>query len=338
MYNKSIINIKPLGFTWESKDPFLFCVHHLDNYPKGNENLGPDASLSGRNLGQDFTVKDGWRMYHGRTVPGFPMHPHRGFETVTVVLKGMVDHSDSHGAAGRYGDGDVQWMTAGKGLQHAEMFPLVNQNADNPLHLFQIWLNLPRAKKFVEPHYKMLWVDEIPKITSSDAQDRSTEITLIAGKMEDIRAPEPAPDSWAALSENEVAIWVIKMSAGAHWILPPAMQLLNRTLYFYEGSSILLSGSDISSNMSIDLLADQEIKIENGSDEAHFLLLQGRPIAEPVVQYGPFVMNSQSEIQQAYMDYQKTQFGGWPWNRNDPVHPRTKGRFAKYANGEEEIR
>ena len=338
MYNKSIINIKPLGFTWESKDPFLFCVHHLDNYPKGNENLGPDASLSGRNLGQDFTVKDGWRMYHGRTVPGFPMHPHRGFETVTVVLKGMVDHSDSHGAAGRYGDGDVQWMTAGKGLQHAEMFPLVNQNADNPLHLFQIWLNLPRAKKFVEPHYKMLWVDEIPKITSSDAQDRSTEITLIAGKMEDIRAPEPAPDSWAALSENEVAIWVIKMSAGAHWILPPAMQLLNRTLYFYEGSSILLSGSDISSNMSIDLLADQEIKIENGSDEAHFLLLQGRPIAEPVVQYGPFVMNLQSEIQQAYLDYQKTQFGGWPWNRNDPVHPRTKGRFAKYANGEEEIR
>ena len=338
MYNKAIINIKPLGFTWESKDPFLFCVHHLDNYPKGNDNLGPDAPLSGRNLGQDFTKKDGWRMYHGMTVPGFPMHPHRGFETVTVVLKGMVDHSDSHGAAGRYGDGDVQWMTAGKGLQHAEMFPLVNQNADNPLHLFQIWLNLPRAKKFVEPHYKMLWVDEIPKITSSDAQDRSTEITLIAGKMEDIRAPEPAPDSWAALSENEVAIWVIKMSAGAHWILPPAMQLLNRTLYFYEGSSILLSGSDISSNMSIDLLADQEIKIENGSDEAHFLLLQGRPIAEPVVQYGPFVMNSQSEIQQAYMDYQKTQFGGWPWNRNDPVHPRTKGRFAKYANGEEEIR
>ena len=338
MYNKAIINIKPLGFTWESKDPFLFCVHHLDNYPKGNDNLGPDAPLSGRNLGQDFTKKDGWRMYHGMTVPGFPMHPHRGFETVTVVLKGMVDHSDSHGAAGRYGDGDVQWMTAGRGLQHAEMFPLVNQKADNPLHLFQIWLNLPRAKKFVEPHYKMLWADEIPKIISNDAQDRSTEITLIAGKMEDIRAPEPAPDSWAATPDNEVAIWIIKMSAGAHWILPPAMQPLNRTLFFYEGSSIMLSGSNISSNMSIDLLANQKIEIENSADEAHFLLLQGRPIAEPVVQYGPFVMNLQSEIQQAYLDYQKTQFGGWPWNRNDPVHPRTKGRFAKYANGEEEIR
>ena len=138
MDNKLITNIKKLGFTWETMDPFLFCVHHLDNYPKGNDQLGPDVSLSGRNLGQDFTTKDGFRMYHGETVPGFPAHPHRGFETVTVVLKGLIDHSDSHGAAGRYGNGDVQWMTAGSGLQHAEMFPLLNQNGDNPLELFQI--------------------------------------------------------------------------------------------------------------------------------------------------------------------------------------------------------
>ena len=108
MYNKAIINTKPLGFTWESKDPFLFCVHHLDKYPRGNNQMGPDTSLSGRNIGQDFTPKDGWRMYHGETVPGFPMHPHRGFETVTIVLKGVVDHSDSHGASGRYGNGDEE--------------------------------------------------------------------------------------------------------------------------------------------------------------------------------------------------------------------------------------
>jgi len=338
MYNKAIINTKPLGFTWESKDPFLFCVHHLDNYPKGNNQMGPDASLTGRNLGQDFTSKNGWRMYHGKTVPGFPMHPHRGFETITIVLEGVVDHSDSHGASGRYGNGDVQWMTAGSGLQHAEMFPLVNQEAENPLHLFQIWLNLPKVKKFAKPHYKMLWADEIPKLKSNDDQGKSTEITIIAGKIEDTNAPEPAPDSWAAGSDNEVAIWIIKMSAGAHWILPPALQPVNRTLYFYEGSSIRLSGSDISSNMSIELLADQEVNIENGSDEAHFLILQGRPIDEPVVQYGPFVMNSQSEIQQAYLDYEKTQFGGWPWDRSDPVHSGAKGRFAKYANGKEETR
>jgi len=329
LYNKAIINTKPLGFTWETRDPFLFCVHHLDNFPR---------SLSGRNIGQDFTLKDGWRMYHGDTVPGFPMHPHRGFETITIVLEGVVDHSDSHGASGRYGNGDVQWMTAGSGLQHAEMFPLVNQEAENPLNLFQIWLNLPKEKKFTEPHYKMLWVNEIPKLKSNDDQGKSTEITVITGKIGDTSAPEPAPDSWAADPDNEVAIWIVKMAPGAKWVLPPASKPVNRTLYFYKGSSINLSGSDISSNLSIELLADEEVLIKNSEDETHLLILQGRPINEPVVQYGPFVMNTQAEIQEAYSDYQKTRFGEWPWKRNDPVHSDAKGRFAKYANGKEEIK
>ena len=117
-----------LGFPWQTQDPFLFCVHHEDFYPKGDVNLAPAVSLSGRNIGNDFQIKDGFRMYHGRTVPGFPAHPHRGFETITVVRKGLVDHADSAGGAGRYGNGDVQWMTAGKGLQHSEMFPLINQD------------------------------------------------------------------------------------------------------------------------------------------------------------------------------------------------------------------
>jgi redox-sensitive bicupin YhaK (pirin superfamily) len=336
MSNNAIISTKPLGFTWECKDPFLFSVHHLDNYPRGNDQMGPEASLSGRNLGQDFTLKDGWRMYHGDKVPGFPMHPHRGFETVTVVLKGAVDHSDSHGASGRYGNGDVQWMTAGSGLQHAEMFPLVNKEKENPLHLFQIWLNLPKAKKFVEPHYKMLWAEDIPKLKINDDQGKSTEITIIAGKIGETAAPQPAPDSWAAESDNDVAIWIIKMTEGGKWILPPTSQPMNRILYFYEGSSIKLSGSDISSNLSIELQSDHEVEIENGEDEAQFLMLQGRPIGEPVVQYGPFVMNSQTEIHQAFSDYRETQFGGWPWDRTDPVHSEAKGKFAKYANGKEE--
>ena len=338
MYNKAIINTTPLGFTWETKDPFLFCVHHLDKYPRGNEQMGPDASLAGRNIGQDFSPKDGWRMYHGETVPGFPMHPHRGFETVTVVLEGVVDHSDSHGASGRYGHGDVQWMTAGKGLQHAEMFPLVNQEKENPLHLFQIWLNLPKSKKFAEPHFKMLWATDIPKLKSNDDQGKSTEITVIAGRIGDTSAPLPAPDSWAANPDNEVAIWIIKMAPGAKWVLPPASQPVNRTLFFYKGSSLNLSGSDILSNLAVELLADENVLLKNGEDEAHFLILQGRPISEPVVQYGPFVMNTQSEIQDAFTDYRKTQFGGWPWKRNDPIHSDAKGKFAKFANGEEELK
>src|SRR5882672_6592952 len=104
----AILAVTPLGFPWQTCDPFLFCMHHNDGYPEGNEALGPNASLAGRNLGQDFEGKDNWRMYHGETVPGFPQHPHRGFKTVTIVRRGLIDHSDSLGTAARYGRGDIQ--------------------------------------------------------------------------------------------------------------------------------------------------------------------------------------------------------------------------------------
>src|ERR1700723_1310598 len=126
-----VLNISKIGFPWATPDPFLFCVYHEDAYPNGNALLGPDASLNGRNLGQDFAGKDGWRMYHGRTVPGFPAHPHRGFETVTIVRRGHIDHSDSLGATARFGSGDVQWLTAGGGIVHAEMFPLLEAGKPN---------------------------------------------------------------------------------------------------------------------------------------------------------------------------------------------------------------
>ncbi|HPI37780.1 MAG TPA: pirin family protein [Ignavibacteriaceae bacterium] len=338
MYNKIIANIKPLGFTWETKDPFLFCVHHLDNYPEGNEELGPNASLAGRNLGQDFTTKDGWRMYHGETIPGFPAHPHRGFETVTVVLKGYVDHSDSHGCAGRYGNGDVQWMTAGSGLQHSEMFPLLNKNDKNPLELFQIWINLPRPKKFADPHFAMLWKEEIPVYKEKDKTGKEIEVTVIAGKVGGVSAPKPAPDSWASDPKREVGIWLIKMEAGAVWKIPSASLEVNRSLYFYRGTGVSIAGMNIEPYHSVELLADQEIIIENENEDAYFLLLQGIPINEPVVQHGPFVMNDITEIQQAFADYRRTQFGGWPWKRYDNVHPPEIGRFAKYSDDEEEIK
>lgn len=108
-----LLTIEPLGFPWKTQDPFLFCAYHRDEYPKGNAKMGLDiAQLKGRNVGQDFMLKDGWRMYHGSQIPGFPYHPHRGFETITINKEGVVDHSDSLGAAGRFMAGDVQWMTA----------------------------------------------------------------------------------------------------------------------------------------------------------------------------------------------------------------------------------
>jgi len=330
--------IKPLGFPWQTQDPFLFCVHHEDFYPKGNDVMGPATSLAGRNIGQDFDPKQKWRMYHGEHVPGFPAHPHRGFETVTVVTKGLVDHSDSLGAAGRFGFGDVQWMTAGKGVQHCEMFPLLYTDKDNPLELFQIWLNLPKTKKFAEPHFAMLWSDSIPSLTTKDGNGKSTTVRVIAGKIANTTAADPAPDSWAADPNHEVAIWTIKLEAGAEWKIPTASADVNRSLYFYEGNSLQVADKNFDTHQAIELKADQEVVLKNDNSESYLLLLQGKPINEPIAQYGPFVMNTQSEIQQAMNEYRQTEFGGWPWPSHEHVHPREKSRFARYPNGREEVK
>lgn len=333
MKNDSIISIQSLGFLYPVGDPFLFCAHHLDNYPEGNEEMGPAVSLSGRNLGQDFTIKDGWRMYHGDTIPGFPVHPHRGFETVTIVLEGFVDHSDSHGQAGRYGEGDVQWMTAGSGLQHSEMFPLLKQNEKNPLELFQVWINLPSKRKFAEPHFKMLWSEDISVYKSRDKNGKLTTANVIAGALGDKVAPAPAPDSWAAEEENKVLILTVKMDVGAEWTLPGTEKDIERSLYFYRGSSIFIENTEVKNYNAVKLKSNEDVVIINGDTDGYLLLLQGKPIKEPVVQYGPFVMNTEDEIRQAFSDYRRTQFGGWHWERPDNVHPQEKGRFAKHRDG-----
>ena len=328
-----VIETKAMGFAWETLDPFLFCVHHEDKFPKGNAQMGPAVSLQGRSLGDDFIIKDGFRMYHGKKVPGFPGHPHRGFETVTIVREGIVDHADSLGASGRYGEGDVQWMTAGKGVQHSEMFPLLKSDADNPMELFQIWLNLPKKNKMVEPHFKMLWGSKIPKYTHRDAQGNSTTVEVIAGKLPGHVAPAPPPDSWAADPANEVAILNMRLEPNATFTLPKASPGVNRVLYFYMGQQVAFSGQAIQPYHSVVVHADMDIEIANGAAETRILLLQGKPIGEPVIQYGPFVMNTKQEIQQAFEDYHATQFGGWPWDRYDKVHDRTADRFARHADG-----
>lgn len=332
MKNKAIIGVNPLGTRWPVKNPFIFCAHHLDYYPPGNKYMEPETSLDGRNIGNDFEGRDGWRMYHGDRVPGFPVHPHRGFETITIVKTGFVDHSDSHGEAGRYGEGDVQWMTAGAGLQHSEMFPLLNEEGDNPLELFQVWLNLPKSKKFVEPHFKMLWAEEIPRVIIENGVSGRAEVDIIAGTFEGTRAPDPAPDSWASSPENEVTILTIKLESDVQILLPPASRDTSRTIYFYRGGEIFVNEERFSSGRAIDLSPNADVVIKGGSEVNLITVLQGKRIDEPVVQYGPFVMNTNEEILKAFEDYRRTEFGGWPWERRDNVHPREKGRFAKYRN------
>jgi redox-sensitive bicupin YhaK (pirin superfamily) len=328
-----VLRIEPLSMPWAAADPFLFCVHHVDHYPAGNGALGPAASLSGRTLGNDFAGVDGWRMYHGATVPGFPGHPHRGFETVTIVRRGLVDHSDSLGATARFGGGDVQWLTAGRGIVHSEMFPLVDDQAPNPLELFQIWLNLPAADKLVAPHFTMLWREQIPVQVARDAAGRATTVTVIAGQLGDVRPLAPPPSSWAARADSDLAIWTVAMEPGAQWRLPPAKPGTRRTLYVFGGDGLRVADRALRPAQAVVLRPEAEVALDNGGGSSELLLLQGRPIGEPVAAHGPFVMNTRDEIQQAFADYQRTGFGGWPWGKQDPTHARAEGRFARHADG-----
>lgn len=331
--NNIIKSITPTSTRIPVKSPFILASRHYDNYPAGNEKMEPTYYIENREIGSDFNLESPWRMYHGKKVPGFPSHPHRGFETVTIASKGFVDHTDSVGSTGRYGNGDVQWLTTGKGAQHCEMFPLLNQDEENPFELFQIWLNLPKKNKMVDPYYQMFWNEDIPIVENKDSNGNVSKVKVIAGDYKDTKALNPNPDSWAAEKENNVTIWTIELEPQAEFTIRAISKTANRTLFYYEGDSLKIEEDEISKNNSLDLAADREIKIKNGSKLSKLLLLEGEPINEPVASYGPFVMNTQKEIMQAFNDYQQTQFGGWPWDRNDPVNPIDSGRFAKYSDG-----
>ncbi len=198
-------------------------------------------------IGQDFEGKDGWRMYHGDVVPGFPQHPHRGFETVTIVRTGYIDHSDSLGATARFGMGDVQWLTAGAGVVHSEMFPLLNPSGPNRLELFQLWLNLPAKSKMVPPYFTMFWNDQIPRVRLADAAGTD------GGHHGDRRrgwqraAPRPAatflgggsgrgPGHLVDCAEDGRNVDRFRQRAMAHTV---------RTLHQFAGKGLKVEGQDI---------------------------------------------------------------------------------------------
>ena len=148
-------------------------------------------------------------------------------------------------------------MTAGKGIQHSEMFPLVDENKGNPLEIFQVWLNLPKASKMVDPHFKMLWNEDIPVINHKDEANKTTTVEIIAGKINTINALDPTPDSWAANPNNSVGVYTVKMEAGAQWTLPKTSSEANRSVFFYKGDTIKLEGKTILANHVLELEASE---------------------------------------------------------------------------------
>jgi redox-sensitive bicupin YhaK (pirin superfamily) len=330
-----VLETAALGFPWVTVDPFILTVHHRDHFPAADADMGPATTEGRREVNADPSTP-GWSMYYGDVVPGFPEHPHRGFETITVTRRGMIDHSDSLGATARYGEGDVQWLTAGAGIQHAEMFPLRDQDGPNPSELFQIWLNLPAADKMVEPYFTMFWNEDLPRTVLKDDDGHATEVTVVAGSFGDIQPLAPPPESWASREEADLAIWQFEAEPEAEWTLPGAAgHRTVRLLYVFEGS-VTVGDQRLEAPIAAMLRPDVAAVLSAGTGGSSSLLLQGRPIGEPVAMSGPFVMNTQEEIAEAYRDFHRTGFGGWPWATADPVHARSTPRFAHHPDGRTE--
>jgi len=184
----------------------------------------------------------------------------------------------------------------------------------------------------------MLWGEDIPNIIVKDKGAKQTNIKLIAGSFKDKTALPPTPDSWAADPNNHLQIWTFKMDADAVFNSPPIEDEVTRSLFFYQGDSFSIGDTRINENHLIELDPEKEAQLINGSSEGYFLFLQGRPINEPMVQYGPFVANTDEELQDIIQEYRRTQFGGWPWATSDPVHDISLGRFSKLPDGQEVIK
>jgi hypothetical protein len=157
---------------------------------------------------------------------------------------------------------------------------------------------------------------------------------VTAGGLAGVTPLAPPPDSWAANPAADFAIWNLRLESNAEWMLPAARDpRAVRMLYFFAGDRLVIGDRQLAEHAAVELRADRTVRLSAPGHHADLLLLQGIPIGEPIAQYGPFVMNTRAELEQAFADYQRTQFGGWPYPANDPVFPRERGRFARHADG-----
>jgi len=230
---------------------------------------------------------------------GAPDHPHRGFETVTYVLKGDVVHEDSHGGGGTIGPGDVQWMTAGSGIVHSEMPSETLQREGGWMHGFQIWVNLPASKKMSAPRYQGLSRDEIPSATSEDGL---ATVRVIAGSALGVDA---AIDTHIPITYQH---WSLKGGASLDQPVPTDH---NAFAYVFDGTAEVGESRRLVTSGQVAFFGPGDV-VRIGAAEgstAEVLLLSGKPIREPVARYGPFVMNTRDEIIQAFEDYQTGKMG-----------------------------
>lgn len=322
---------------WDTEDPFTFVSHHRDNYPMGNSQQAPPYDMiAWRDLGHDYRKHNGFRMFNGKVVPGFPMHAHWGYETFTLAEEGYVDTFDSEGNQARFGFGDAQWVTASSKYQHNEMYPLVFQDRSNPNNITQIMINLPLEMKGSFNDVNMLWAEDIKHKKSTQDSGENVEVIVYAGSYENLTVNVPNPNSWAANPDNRVKIVQIKMDEGAEYVLKADSPEINRNLYFVSGSDADVGGFEAEAGYRMKLKPDIDIKIKNGDIPSKFWLLDGKPIKQKMSSFGPVILKDDKTVRAAMNDIRKHEFDIWPWNLIDKVHSIEAPRFIKYADGREE--
>ncbi len=231
----------------------------------------------------------------GDYIAGFPAHPHRGFETVTYMLDGRMRHKDNHGHEGVLVPGAVQWMTAGRGIVHSEM---PEQQAGR-MRGFQLWLNLPAEAKMSAPAYQEFGPERIPMVSPA----RGVHVKVIAGAVAAVTGPvvQPATDpTYLDIELNADASFV--------HVLPPGHSAF---VYVFEGElsvGAAAAGTHLPPHTLAVLGAGPQVRLQSGAGAARAILVAGRPLREPVARYGPFVMNTQEQLRQAFEDYQLGRF------------------------------
>jgi redox-sensitive bicupin YhaK (pirin superfamily) len=233
---------------------------------------------------------------------GAPDHPHRGFETVTYLLSGEMEHKDSRGHAGRLRPGDVQWMTAGAGVIHSEMPSREFAQRGGRMHGFQLWVNLPRSEKMAEPRYQEINAARIPKASSDNGL---VTVSVLAGE---------AMGKVAVIETRTPIIYLYYVIKPGGYVSQSVPSAYNAFAYIVDGEGRFGAAGDRATDGQMVMFARDadSVILENASDAAtdlEVLLIAGEPLGEPVVRYGPFVMNTEAEIRQAIDDYRHGRMG-----------------------------
>ena len=315
---------------WDTEDPFLFVSHHEDDYPHGNRQLAPPlAEITGRDLGRDFEKRLGFRMYNGKVVPGFPMHAHWGYETITLPEIGYIDHFDTMGIEGRFGFGDVQWVHASSKYMHNEMYPLVNQEERNPNDITQIMINLPLEAKNGENGVTTVWSEDVPVVEVDGCS-----VKVICGSFGGACVRSPYDDSWAN-GEHSVRVLRVTMSPGSRLEIGPTSQKANRNVYLVSGTSLDVCGTVIEENMRAKIQPDIAMTLTNGESDSVVWILEGEPIDQKMASFGPVTLKDVKEVRAAMEDIRRNEYQEWPFDVIDKVHAQDEGRFIRYPDGTE---